>query len=140
MNIKELIILSDIYAPEAYADFVETPWGIMFYDLKNPTMHDVNHACILDNSCFNSALADIKKFYIEKGLVPRIYLCGSQHRDFKKEMEKQGFSVNRFGDFQHFLLTEKCSIKNSGFLSIRELKSKNDITQKMLDNLYSIYA
>ena len=139
MNIKELIMLSDIYAPEAYADYAETPWGIMFYDLNNPTMHDVNHACILDNSRFNSALADIKEFYIKKGLVPRIYHHGSQHRDFKKSMEKQGFSVSRFGDFQHFLLTEKCSISNSGFLSIRELKSKNDITQKMLDNLYSIY-
>lgn len=139
MNIKELIMLSDIYAPEAFTDFVETPWGIMFYDVNNPTMHDVNHACILNDDSFVSALSDIKSFYIEKGLVPRIYLVGAQHRDFKSAMEKQGFSVSRFGDFQHFLLTENCSISPEGQLSIRELRSKNDITQKMLDNLYSVY-
>ena len=32
MNIKELIVLSDLYAPKAYADFKETEWGVMFYD------------------------------------------------------------------------------------------------------------
>lgn len=139
MNIKELIMLSDIYAPEAYADIIEMPWGIMFYDDNNPTMHDVNHACILNDALFTTALEDIKSFYLQKGLVPRIYLAGAQHRDYKIVMEAQGFTVSKFGDFQHFLLTEKCCISNSGQLSIRELRNKNDITQKMLDNLYSVY-
>lgn len=139
MNLKELIMLSDIYAPQAYADFAEMPWGIMFYDSNNPTMHDVNHACIINDGDFDSALADIRSFYIQKKLVPRIYLAGAQHRDFKDVLEKQGFAISRFGDFQHFLLTEKCSVRQSNNLFIRELRSKNDITQKLLDNLYSVY-
>lgn len=104
MNLKELIMLSDIYAPQAYADFAEMPWGIMFYDSNNPTMHDVNHACIINDSDFASALADIRSFYIQKKLVPRIYLAGAQHRDFKDVLEKQGFAISRFGDFSIFCL------------------------------------
>ncbi len=139
MNIKELILLSDLYAPKAYADFKETEWGIMFYDESNKTMHDVNHACILKNEYFEFALSEITDFYTEKGIIPRIYLVGAQHRDYKERMFTSDFNVYRFGDFQHFLLSEKCLITPSDHLSIRELKSKNDITEKLLDNIYSVY-
>lgn len=139
MNIKELIMLSDIYAPKAYADYQETEWGILFYDANNPTMHDANHACILNEQYFEAALEEIKSFYLSQGLVPRIYLAGSQHRDFKALMNGRGFKVRRFGNFQHFLLSEKCMIEPSAQLMIRELKSKNDITEKLLDNLYGAY-
>lgn len=139
MNIKELIMLSDIYAPKAYADFKESKWGIMFYDESNKSMHDANHACILKNEYFEFALNEITQFYTEKGIVPRIYLVGAQHRDYKELMLTSGFNVYRFGNFQHFLLSEKCLIKPSNNLSIRELKSKNDITEKLLSNIYGIY-
>ena len=66
MNIKELIVLSDLYAPKAYADFKETEWGVMFYDEKNKTMHDVNHACIIKDESFVPALQEIRAFYTEK--------------------------------------------------------------------------
>lgn len=91
MNIKELIMLSDIYAPEAYADYAETPWGIMFYDLNNPTMHDVNHACILDNSRFNSALADIKEFYIKKVLFQEYIFTARSIGILKNQWKSRAF-------------------------------------------------
>lgn len=139
MNIKELIMLSDIYAPKAYADFKETDWGILFYDTENPTMHDVNHACIVKDECFETALDEIKSFYTSKHLVPRIYLINAQHRAFENALAGKGFEVYRFGSFRHFLLSEDCLIRPSSLLNIRELKSKNDITEKLLDNLYSVY-
>lgn len=139
MNIKELIMLSDIYAAKAYADFQETAWGIMFYDTENPTMHDVNHACIIQEEYFETALDEIRSFYTLKDLVPRIYLVNRQHRSFGKTLSEKGFEVYRFGSFKHFLLSESCRIRPSSLLNIRELKSKNDITEKLLDHFYSIY-
>lgn len=139
MNIKELIMLSDIYVQKAYADFCETPWGIMFYDDENPTMHDVNHACIVNEEYFESALEEIKAFYASKGLAPRIYLLGAQHRQFERELSQKRFKVYRAGSFKHFLLSEQCVITPSHMLNIRQLKSKNDVTEKLLDNLYGVY-
>ncbi len=139
MNIKELIVLSDLYAPKAYADFKETEWGVMFYDEKNKTMHDVNHACIIKDESFVPALQEIRAFYTEKGITPRIYLSGFQHRDHKSDLASCGFGVYRFGNFQHFLLLDSCTLAPADQLQIRELKSKNDITEKLLNNLYHTY-
>lgn len=66
MNIKDLIALADTYAPSAYADMQKMDWGVLFWDDNNPTQHDANHACILNDALFEKALVDIQKFYLQK--------------------------------------------------------------------------
>ncbi len=139
MNIKDLIALSDIYAPAAYADMRKTDWGVLFWDDNNPTMHDVNHACILNEEKFSGALTEIRDFYSGKGITPRVYLCKSQKETQKEALAQNGWQVYDVGAFRHFLLTEENRIPETHPLEIRELTSASQITEMLLQNLYSVY-
>lgn len=139
MILKDLIMMSDIFAPAAYAYMQRTDWGAMFWDDSNPTKHDINHACILNENKFSEALAEIKAFYTEKGLIPRVYLCGNQHETQKKTFLQNGFKLNDAGDFQYFLLTEPNEIPETHNLEIRELTKASEVTDRLLENLYGIY-
>lgn len=139
MVLKDLIALSDIYAPSAYADMQKTDWGVLFWDENNPTMHDINHACILDEEKFSEALEEIQDFYTQKGLTPRIYLCGNQKETQEEVLLKNGYRLYNVGAFRHFLLTEQNEIPETHQLEIRELTEKSTVTERLLQNLYSIY-
>lgn len=139
MTLNDLIALSDIYAPSAYADMQKTDWGVLFWDTNNPTMHDTNHACILKEEYFSAALKEIQAFYTQKGLTPRIYLCGNQKETQAEILLKNGYRLYNVGAFQHFLLTEQNEILQTHQIEIRELTEKSAVTERLLQNLYSIY-
>lgn len=139
MNIKELIALSDVYAPSAYADMQKTDWGVLFWDDNNPTKHDINHACILDDAKFETALAEIRDFYSAKNLVPRIYLLREQKEKFADLMAQYGYETYTVGEFAYFLLTDENRIPKTDQLEIRELQTEDEITERLLHNLYDVY-
>lgn len=139
MNIKDLIALTDTYAPSAYADMLTTDWGVLFWDDNNPTQHDANHACILNDALFEKALIDIQNFYLQKGREPRIYLQKNQKEDFAQALEENGFKTYSIGDFHHFLLTEENKIPHTNNLEIRELTDTSAVTEELLQNLYAVY-
>ncbi len=139
MNIKELITLSDIYAPMAYADWVETDWGVMFYDDNNPTKHDINHACILNNEYIDRAFEEVRDFYMNRGLTPRIYLMAGQKEQFEDNIKKSGFHIYDVGNFTHLLLTEKNLIPKTNKLDIIKLTSAEQVSDRLLKNIYEEY-
>lgn len=139
MNLKELITLSDIYAPSAYADMVETEWGVMFFDENSPTKHDSNHASILNDNLFNDAIEEIKQFYIAKSIQPRIFLLNHQKEKHEKVLTDKGFNIYNDGDFEHFLLLNENRIPYTNKLNIHELTDSAEITDRLLHNLYDSY-
>ncbi len=139
MHIKDLIALADIFAPSAYAKMRKTDWGVLFWDENNPTKHDINHACILEDSLFAKALPEIRDFYINKDLTPRIYLLKNQKDTFQADLFASGFETYTVGDFKHFLLTDENRIPQSHQLDIRELTERTCVTQELLHNLYDVY-
>lgn len=139
MNLKELIVLSDIYAPSAYADMVEKAWGVMFYDENSPTKHDSNHASILNDDLFVEAIEEIRHFYIAKNIEPRIFLLNHQKEKFEKVLNDKGFNIYNDGDFKHFLLLNENKIPYTNNLEIRELTNRYEITDRLLHNLYDVY-
>lgn len=139
MNLRELIALSDIWAPSAYADMHKTDWGVMFFDDNNPTKHDINHACIIDDGAFENALSEICDFYLSKKMEPRIYLIKDQKDKYSAILAENGFEVYSVGEFEYYLLTEENKIPHTQNLDIRELKNPDEATEKLLHNLYDIY-
>lgn len=139
MHIKDLIALADTFAPSIYADMQKTEWGVLFWDDNNPTQHDANHACILNDAFFEKALVDIQNFYLKKGWEPRIYLQKNQKEVFAQVLTESGFETYSIGDFHHFLLTEENKIPYTNNLEIRELTDTSSVTEELLQNLYAIY-
>lgn len=139
MILKDLISLSDVFAPAAYAEMRRTEWGVLFWDDNNPTKHDINHARILNDERFADALAEIREFYTDRGLVPRVYLCRNQQETQKETLAANGYKLYGDWGFQHFLLTEQNRIPETHQLEIRELTDSSAVTERLLQNLYGIY-
>lgn len=139
MNIKELIALSDIYIAKAYADYVITDWGIMYYDDSNPTRHDTNHAYILNDDFFEQAADGIIEFYKLKNREPRIYLLKNQKEKFENFLTDKGFDIFTVGEFHYFFLTDENKIPKTNRLDIKELTLPSSVTEKLLYNLYDTY-
>ena len=73
INNKDLIECENKFSSEI-ANVEEKFYGKLFYNCDNPTSHDSNHAIILHFDCdLNKAMEDIKRSYVDKGLVPRIF-------------------------------------------------------------------
>lgn len=139
MILRDLISLSDVFAPAAYADMQRTDWGVLFWDDNNPTKHDINHACILNEEKFSDALSEIREFYADKGLTPRVYLCRNQQETQKETLAANGYKLYGDWGFRHLLLTEQNRIPETHQLEIRELTEPAAVTERLLQNLYSIY-
>ena len=139
MRLKDCVTLSDVYAPQLYADMQKTDWGVLFWADDNPTQHDANHAVILDDARFSEALCAIRAFYLQKGRDARIYLLDKQGERFAKTLADAGFRLYSCGEFHHFLLTEENRIPKTDFLEIRALADASEITDLLLENLYGMY-
>lgn len=139
MDVFERIKLAEIYEIKAFSNCIETEWGVMFYDESNPTMHDTNHACILNDSKFTIAIDEIIYFYKSINIVPRIYLLEHQKDKFINEINKKKFNLYNIGRFNHFICTGENRIKPTNYLDIKELNNENSVTNEMLHNLYDVY-
>jgi hypothetical protein len=75
MSIKNNIIKTELEFPKIFSHFVCKDYGTLFFNENNKFSYDSNHAILdLDKIAdLDSVLEEISKFYLQKGITPRIY-------------------------------------------------------------------
>ncbi len=125
-TLTEKIIRTEIEYPGEYATRLDTEFGVLFYNLGKKALHLANHAVIYPDKItdFKTVLVQVRDFYLEKGIQPRIY----QHYPDgylmanSTELRTTGFDIQTFGQTGFMLLSAPNIIPREIRLEIRELK------------------
>jgi GNAT superfamily N-acetyltransferase len=127
MTLEQRIIKTEEEFPKHFADYIEKPYGIIFYNEEDKESHDSNHAILYPENINNleSVLREITVFYLEKDIVPRInhpYKI-SYFEENKRIFEKCGYEITAFKDYEILTLTSKNTlIKGDNLLNIHLIK------------------
>jgi GNAT superfamily N-acetyltransferase len=76
------MLQTEISFCDSFTNRVDTQYGILYHNPLNPLSHDSNHAHIMDLQYPDNTLEEIKTFYRNHGLTPRVY-----HSFLKDELE-----------------------------------------------------
>ncbi|CAM3723168.1 GNAT family N-acetyltransferase [Mesobacillus zeae] len=100
MNDLEKIVELDCEYIESFSKAERRDWGILFHNEDQPVYYDANHAHIWKEVRTPlNVLQDIKSFYEEKALTPRIYLYNlEKNKQFLEELKSCGF---KYEEFEH---------------------------------------
>lgn len=130
INYKKLIECENIFF-SSIANVKEKYYGKLFYNCDNPTSHDSNHAVILRLDCnLDEVLEDIKSFYKDKGLEPRIF---QSYQEREKEiltpyLKEHGFIFTEWFDTEFFYLCDSSKIAPNIEMKVQPVKDlDNDI-------------
>lgn len=136
------LIKTELFFPKLFSNMEEREWGIFFFNEDNKSSHDSNHCVILVSKITHLMLEEIKLFYQQKQMVPRIYhsfINGflDQNRSILNE---HGFKIEENNDDQYMILTSDSQIKHYNQLNIQELNSWDErITHDILIPNHSEY-
>lgn len=130
MDLKDRILKTEIEFPKIFASFVEKDYGILFYNEDDKESCDSNHAVLYTGkiSDIKHVLAEIKDFYLNKDLVPRIYhpYTTGYFESNKAAFEDCGFEVRIYSKDRLMLLTQNNKIVTGKTLEVRQLKEWDD--------------
>jgi len=119
------LIKTELLFPKIFSNYEDRHWGILFYNENNKTSHDSNHCVIFGANITDLMLEEIKSFYQEKQIIPRIYhpfINGYLHKN-RHILIKHGFKIDVNHDDQYMILTNKNQIKSSNQINIQCLNS-----------------
>jgi GNAT superfamily N-acetyltransferase len=130
MKTENNIIMTEIEFPKIFTHFVYKEYGVLFYNDNNKFSHDSNHAILYPYKLGNMdvVLEEIKKFYLEKGITPRIYhpyVNGFLEQN-KQSFLNHEFKIEVYGDCQYMLLTDENKIIVPKRLLIKRLIKWDD--------------
>jgi len=111
--------------PTLFATKIEKEYGILFYNLENKLSHDSNHAILFSEKINNLdiVIKEIKSFYLEKNIVPRIYqpFIENYFMDNKEILEKNGYLIEDYGINKYMILEADSEIDYTSKLTCRLL-------------------
>ena len=95
MDLSKIYIEEDLF-PREITNWIERPYGFLFYNDENKDSYDSNHAIIFRDRVTDLAqvLEDIVQFYCEKGICPSIYQSITDDGYFEQigdELTRHGF-------------------------------------------------
>lgn len=128
-NYKHLILQEENEFPRLFADVCERDWGVLFFRTDNKNSHDSNHAILYPDKVVDlgMVLDEIKRFYLTKGIEPRLYLPfeAGYYQNNKNIFEQGNWDIELYEN-QIMILTESSSINVSQRLDIRRLNEWDD--------------
>ncbi|EON72817.1 GNAT family N-acetyltransferase [Lysinibacillus sphaericus] len=100
MHKLEQIMQLDIDYIKSFSEMEKCSAGVYFYNQEMPTYYDANHAHIWQKIAHaDSFLTDLKKFYVAKGLIPRMYLYNVEvNQQCIEKLYAHGFQYETFTD------------------------------------------
>lgn len=123
--LRDDILRAEAEFPKLFASYEEKSYGILFYNENDKDSHDSNHAILYPEKIgkLSDILNEIKDFYLEKGIEPRIYhpYVKGYFADNKKVFEDAGFEIIMYGDSKFMLLTEENEIEQVSCLDIKRI-------------------
>lgn len=126
MNIKSNIIMTELEFPKVFTHFICKDYGLLFYNENNKSSHDSNHAILyaykLDN--LDIVLNEIKEFYLQKGITPRIYhpFVDGFLKQNKQFFINHKYNIEIYDDCQYMLLTDVNKISVPKRLTIKQVR------------------
>lgn len=125
MGVKENIARAEQEFPRLFANYVERPYGVLFYNEKIPDHHDSNHA-ILYTGCIDdlsAVLGDIRDFYEDRGIAPAVYHPSAANNfvDNIEAFKKCGYAVTIGPDRRIMVLNGECEESLTGALRIERI-------------------
>ena len=96
MDLAKIYIEEDLF-PREITNWIERPYGFLFYNDENKDSYDSNHALVFRNRVteLDQVLEDIVQFYSEMGIRPSIYQSIADDGYFEHisdELTRHGFS------------------------------------------------
>lgn len=130
MDITEIILQEELEFPKLFASYVETGYGILFYNEDQKDSYDSNHAVLFPQkvSCLEDAIDEVRDFYLSKGIAPRIYspLIDGYFEEHKDSFESSGYTIEYGGEMSFMLLQEQNTIRADSGLDIVRLIDWDD--------------
>jgi len=98
MKLEKIITLEEDLFPKLITNYIETSYGILFYNEDNKISYDSNHAVIYKDKIdhLDQVLNEISEFYLSKGIHPSIYQATEDQSYFTDNIEtftKMNFKV-----------------------------------------------
>lgn len=125
MTIRQKCLREEMEFPKWFSNYEEKEYGIIFYNEKEKESHDSNHAVLYHDkiNSLHSVLTEIKDFYLNKGITPRIYqpYKNNYFADNKATFEKCGYTIQMYENSRFMLLSKKNTIAQGGKISIKRL-------------------
>ena len=125
MFMQENILREEMEFPKLFASWEEKEYGILFYDMEDDESHDSNHAVLYPEKIidFSKTVLEIKAFYLEKGLVPRIYQPFEEgyFANRKDILNQCGYGVQIYGKNKFMVLTGENTIAVPRRMNIRRI-------------------
>ena len=95
MDLSKIYIEEDLF-PKEITNWIERPYGFLFYNDENKDSYDSNHALVFRDRVtdLNQVLEDIVQLYSEKGIRPSIYQSITDDGYFEQisyELTRHGF-------------------------------------------------
>lgn len=122
---KAIIRREENEYPKIFAQYRETPYGILYYNEANKESYDSNHAVLYPEHIddLSAVLRDITAFYEARAIVPSLYspFVKDYFRDNEKTFIKCGYKITYEEDRHIFLLAGKSRIVPDGGLDIQKL-------------------
>lgn len=146
MDIINNIIKTELEFPKIFTHFVFKEYGTLFFNENNKFSYDSNHAILYPDKIddLDSALDEISKFYLQKGITPRIYhpyINGFLHQN-RQFFLKHGYEIEMDDNCQYMLLTDENKISVPERLTIKRIRKWDEriATEIFLpnDNEYTI--
>lgn len=117
-----------------FANFINTDYGMLYYNMNDPTRTDYNHAHIAkydEISNFDVILQDIKDFYTAKNLTPIVYsnFIHGQREKMKDSLIKNGFIIEEnYGGQTYLIHTSECKINVPYTLNFKQISNGEDLS------------
>ncbi len=122
MDLRKIYTEEDLF-PREIAQYEQKPYGLLFHCEENKDSYDSNHAVIYRRNIpdIRQVLADIVRFYREKGITPMIYQSitdDGYFNEIKQALTDFGFSV--WEEPQNYMiLSEQNTISPSPAIVVR---------------------
>ena len=127
---RDDILREECEFPKWFASYTEKPYGILFFNESDKESHDSNHAILFPEKVerVHYVLSDITKFYLRKGITPRIYqpYVKGYFKTHMETLETAGYSVEIYGNSKFMLLSDENIIKQHARLQIKRLTVWDD--------------
>ena len=80
--------------PALFSQTEQTQWGMLFYNPRNTLSVEANHGVLFAPCDYEKVLLEVRKYYNEKGVPPRLYCYLSQEELPLLEQSAKNFGVS----------------------------------------------
>jgi len=126
LNSQELLML-DTYYYETFSKRIDTTWGTLFCNEKQPNYYDSNHAHIIDE-CLHPkrVIEEVVSYYQCKKIIPRFYIYNTENQqNLITELKAKGFGYEELISPVQLWNNKMVKLENNKEVTIEKVTKEN---------------